>query len=167
MIVCIDTNAVLGMFGRAAPLLPLRHALLAGKFKWALSNEILLEYEEIAAREMGAAGVERMLHFIDLADQARKAILRISPTFRVSQTCQTSAARSPWPAVAPSSLVAHSTQRELVGAVSRSEMSSAHVKMKPASAKPSVVSASTKTISVARKISSVARGRVPRIRSRA
>lgn len=82
MIACIDTNAVLGMFGRAAPLLALRHGLLAGKFRWALSNEVLLEYEEIAMREMGATGVDRMLRFIELADQARGAILRISPTFR-------------------------------------------------------------------------------------
>lgn len=29
MIVCIDTNVVLGMFGRTAPWLPLRHGLLA------------------------------------------------------------------------------------------------------------------------------------------
>ena len=29
MIVCIDTNAMLGMFGRAVPLLKLRHGLLA------------------------------------------------------------------------------------------------------------------------------------------
>ena len=56
--------------------------LLAGKFRWALSNENLLEYEEIAAREMGAAGVERMLRFIELAGQARDAFLRLSPTFR-------------------------------------------------------------------------------------
>ena len=82
MVVCIDTNATLGMFGRAAPLLAIRHGLLAGKFRWALSNEILLEYEEIAAREMGAAGVERMLRFIELAGQARDAFLRLSPTFR-------------------------------------------------------------------------------------
>ncbi len=82
MVVCIDTNAALGMFGRAAPLLKMRHGLLAGKFRWALSNEILLEYEEIAARAMGAAGVDRMLRFIELAEQARSAILRISPTFR-------------------------------------------------------------------------------------
>jgi putative PIN family toxin of toxin-antitoxin system len=82
MIACIDTNAVLGMFGRAAPLLELRRALLAGKFRWALSNEILLEYEEIALREMGTAGVDRMLRFIELADEARGAILRISPNFR-------------------------------------------------------------------------------------
>jgi uncharacterized protein len=82
MVVCIDTNAMLGMFGRAAPLMEMRHALLAGKFRWALSNEILLEYEEVAAREMGAAGAGRMLDFIELAGQARDAILRVSPTFR-------------------------------------------------------------------------------------
>lgn len=45
MIVCIDTNVFPGMFGRFAPLLPLRHALLAGRFDRALSTEIMLEYE--------------------------------------------------------------------------------------------------------------------------
>jgi len=82
MLVCIDTNVVLGMFGRAAPLLGLRQALLVGKFRWALSTEILLEYEGIAVREMGDEGVERVLRFIELADQARGAILHISPSYR-------------------------------------------------------------------------------------
>jgi predicted nucleic acid-binding protein len=82
MVVCIDTNVTLGMFGRTAPLLAMRHGLLAGKFQWAISGEILLEYEEVAAREMGAAGWERMLRFIELAEQTRDAILRIAPTFR-------------------------------------------------------------------------------------
>lgn len=82
MVVCIDTNAVLGMFGRSARWLALRDGLLAGKFLWALSTEILLEYEEVAARELGKDGVERLLRFIDLADLARGAILRISPAFR-------------------------------------------------------------------------------------
>lgn len=82
MVVCIDTNAVLGMFGRTAPLLALRHGLLAGKFRWALSNEVFLEYQEVVQREMGSAGAERMLRFIELADQARGAILRVAPAFR-------------------------------------------------------------------------------------
>ena len=43
MIVCIDTNVLPGMFGRAAPLLPLRSGLLARRFIWALSTEILLD----------------------------------------------------------------------------------------------------------------------------
>jgi predicted nucleic acid-binding protein len=82
MVVCLDTNAVLGMFGRAAPLLKMRHGLLAGKFRWALSNEIMLEYEEVATREMGYSGAERMLRFIELAGHAHDAILRIAPSFR-------------------------------------------------------------------------------------
>ncbi len=82
MIVCIDTNVVLGMFGRAAPLLRLRQALFAGQFVWALSSEIMLEYEEIVTREMGAAGAARILRFIELVSQTRGAIRYVSPTFR-------------------------------------------------------------------------------------
>lgn len=82
MIVCIDTNVLPGMFGRAARLLPLRQALLARHFDWALSTEIMLEYEEIAAREMGAGAVERLFGFIEIADGTRGVIRHISPAFR-------------------------------------------------------------------------------------
>ncbi len=82
MTVCLDTNVLPGMFGRAAPLLPLRSGLLARRFTWALSTEILLEYEEIVAREMGAGAVERLMQFIEFVEQARGVIRRISPSFR-------------------------------------------------------------------------------------
>lgn len=71
MIVCIDTNAVLGMFGRSAPYLRIRHALLSGRFTWAVSTEILLEYEEVAAREMGVAEASKLMRFIQIADHSR------------------------------------------------------------------------------------------------
>jgi predicted nucleic acid-binding protein len=70
------------MFGRAAPLLALREGLLAEQFRWAISNDILLEYEEVALREMGSRGVERMLRFTALIEQTRRVVLRASPTFR-------------------------------------------------------------------------------------
>ena len=82
MIACIDTNVLPGMFGRAAPLLPLRRALLAGRLDWALSTEIMLEYEEIVAREMGAAAVKKVFRFIEIADQTRGVIRHVSPSFR-------------------------------------------------------------------------------------
>jgi predicted nucleic acid-binding protein len=82
MIVCIDTNVLPGMFGRDAPLLLLRSGLLARRFTWALSTEILLEYEEIAAREIGGKAVERLMQFIKIADQTRGVIRRVSPSFR-------------------------------------------------------------------------------------
>ncbi len=55
MTVCIDTNVVLGMFGRNGPWLTIRQALIDGRLIWAVTTEILLEYEEVAAREMGIA----------------------------------------------------------------------------------------------------------------
>lgn len=36
MVVCIDTSAMLGMFGRAAPLMEMRHALLARQARDAI-----------------------------------------------------------------------------------------------------------------------------------
>lgn len=82
MTVCIDTNVLPGMFGRAAPFLALRRGLLAGRFAWALSTEILLEYEEVVAREMGAGAVARLMLFIELAERARDAIRRMARSFR-------------------------------------------------------------------------------------
>jgi len=82
MTVCIDTNVLVGMFGRAAPWMPLRQALFEKRILWALSNEILLEYEEVITREMGAAKATAMLRFIELLDETRGVICFISPTFR-------------------------------------------------------------------------------------
>jgi len=82
MTVCIDTNVVLGMFGRAAPWLRLRQGLLAGEFIWALSNDILFEYEEIAAREISTAHATQIGLFIELARQTRGRIQLVTPDFR-------------------------------------------------------------------------------------
>lgn len=82
MTVCIDTNVVMGMFGSAAPWLRIRQAVLAGEIIWAVSNEILLEYEEVAAREMGETHASRIGLFIELARQTHRRILYITPEFR-------------------------------------------------------------------------------------
>ena len=82
MIVCIDTNVVVGMFGHHAPWLALRSGLLAGKFIWAISNEILFEYEEVAAREMGPTHAAKICLFLELARQTRNAVVLVTPEFR-------------------------------------------------------------------------------------
>ena len=82
MTVCIDTNVVLGMFGRNGPWLPIRQALMDRRLVWAVTTEILLEYEEIAAREMGRAATAQLLRFIDLLEQTRSNVRHVSPTFR-------------------------------------------------------------------------------------
>lgn len=82
MTVCIDTNVVLGMFGRNGPWLPIRKALIDGRLFWAVTTEILLEYEEVAAREMGSTTAGQLIRFIDLLAQTRGNIRQISPNFR-------------------------------------------------------------------------------------
>ncbi len=82
MTVCIDTNVLVGMFGREAPWLPLRQALFDRRILWALSNEILLEYEEVFSREMGSAKALAMLRFIELLNETHGVICFISPTYR-------------------------------------------------------------------------------------
>jgi putative PIN family toxin of toxin-antitoxin system len=82
MTVCIDTNVVLGMFGRAGPWLEMRQALFQNRLTWAVTTEILLEYEEVAARELGVNAAELLIRFIDLLEQTRGNVRRISPTFR-------------------------------------------------------------------------------------
>ena len=82
MTACIDTNVVLGMFGRNGPWLPIRQALIDGRLIWAVTTEILLEYEEVAAREMGSTAAAQLIRFIDLLAQTRCNIRQISPTFR-------------------------------------------------------------------------------------
>ena len=82
MTVCIDTNVVLGMFGRNGPFLPIRQALLESRLIWAVSTEILLEYEEVAAREIDIAAAGKLIRFIELLEQTRGNVRHVSPTFR-------------------------------------------------------------------------------------
>jgi predicted nucleic acid-binding protein len=51
MTVCLDTNVFLQIFGRRQPYYPILRALLDGRLTLAVSNEILLEYAEVAPEE--------------------------------------------------------------------------------------------------------------------
>lgn len=82
MTVCIDTNVVLRMFGRNGSCLPIRQALVESRLIWAVTNEIILEYEEVAAREMGVTAAGQLIRFIALLEQTRGNVLHVSPTFR-------------------------------------------------------------------------------------
>jgi|694.fasta_scaffold56665_4 putative PIN family toxin of toxin-antitoxin system len=83
MTVCIDTNVILGIFGSNGSWLPIRQALVEGRLVWAVSTEILLEYEEeVAAREMGITASGKLIRFIELLEITRCNVRRVSPTFR-------------------------------------------------------------------------------------
>lgn len=47
-----------------------------------MSTEGLLEYEEVAAREMDTAAAGNLMRFIELLEQTRSSLRHVSPTFR-------------------------------------------------------------------------------------
>lgn len=54
MTVCLDTNVSLQIFGRKQPYHQILRALLEGRLTLAVSNEILLEYQEVTINLSGS-----------------------------------------------------------------------------------------------------------------
>ena len=82
MTVCIDTNVVLGMFAATHSYGPIFEAWFHGKLRWAVSTEILLEYEEIMQRQAGMQKADAMMQIITLAALRHGNIIFSSPSFR-------------------------------------------------------------------------------------
>lgn len=53
MIIVIDTNVLLSLFSAKAKLPEIAKALLNGQIKWAVSQSIMSEYEEIVTERSG------------------------------------------------------------------------------------------------------------------
>lgn len=82
MTVCIDSNVVLGMFTAHHAHRPIVEAWLHKAFVWAVSTEILLEYEGIMLREGGSAKVAKMLQIMQMAAAALGNLRLVPPTYR-------------------------------------------------------------------------------------
>ena len=74
MIVCIDTNALL-------PLLSLSHrwgvildAWIDGRFAWAVSTEILAEYEELVVSRMGATRWREFVRLLEVVNALQEGV---------------------------------------------------------------------------------------------
>lgn len=82
MIVVLDTNVLIRIFGRASAFSAIRDALRYGKLKLAVSTPILLEYEEVVLRYSGAGAWEDVWRFLTLIDLLHGNILRIGSDYR-------------------------------------------------------------------------------------
>lgn len=82
MTVCIDTNAVLGLFTAGHPYRPLFDAWFTGSLRWAVSTEILLEYEEVMIRRAGASKAALMKQVMSMVAILHQNCPQISPSFR-------------------------------------------------------------------------------------
>lgn len=82
MIVCIDTNVLLHA---AKPDHPF-HVIFAGwfqrKFRWAISNDVLTEYEEIITQRSGRHRWLQLAHALDLADARGDLLVNVAPSYQ-------------------------------------------------------------------------------------
>lgn len=83
MKVVIDTNVMLTLLKKGHTNRPIYEAWTAGKLEWAVSTEILLEYEEIAARINGPGYASLVIRTLTAVGAWRKNVHFISPTFRL------------------------------------------------------------------------------------
>jgi putative PIN family toxin of toxin-antitoxin system len=88
MTVCLDTNIFLQIFGRRQPYYPILRALLDGRLTLAVSNEILLEYEEVITRLSGAVRWREVVALLELLDRLHGNIRQIEPQFRFAVIAQ-------------------------------------------------------------------------------
>ena len=82
MRVCIDTNVLLRIFGQTHPFQPIKESLVSGRIELAVSNEILLEYEEIVTALSGWKRWREVETFLTRLFQLHANVLFLEPQFR-------------------------------------------------------------------------------------
>ena len=82
MTVVIDTNVLLQMLSTRHSFHVILEAWSKGQFTWALSNESLLEYEELAVPRVGLLRWREFMKAMELVDTIHRNVRHISPTFR-------------------------------------------------------------------------------------
>lgn len=82
MILVLDNNVVIRMFGAQSTLRRLVEAVTYGRVSVAVSPAIWLEYEEIAVRLGGPAQWQKLQRLFSLISAAHKTIVRVNPAFR-------------------------------------------------------------------------------------
>ena len=80
MIVCIDTNSLVQLFGKRSPYRAIVVAVMSGRIELAVSSAILLEYEEVAAAMYGPVFAKEVMGFLALATTAGSVRL-VNPSF--------------------------------------------------------------------------------------
>ncbi len=82
MIVVIDTNVLLPALSTGHPYRVILESWLRGDLIWALTNEVIFEYEEITRRRIGQKRWDDFLLLLERMQSYRQNVLRISPSYR-------------------------------------------------------------------------------------
>jgi len=81
MIAVLDTNVVLQALNPRNHHAPIMDAWFAGRFVWAVSTGIMMEYREVIVRQSGLARWNTLDRVMHLASIYRRNLLEVSPSF--------------------------------------------------------------------------------------
>lgn len=82
MTICIDTNVLVQIFGRAVPFSPMLDALRHGHLTLAVSTEILLEYREVIGEIAGPRRWADFVSLLSLLAAIHNNVREVNPQFR-------------------------------------------------------------------------------------
>jgi putative PIN family toxin of toxin-antitoxin system len=82
MIVWIDANTLTQGRNPGHRCFPILDAIVFGRITWAVSNRILMEYQEVLSRTSGLAAWADMARLMELVELTTGSILWISPHFQ-------------------------------------------------------------------------------------
>lgn len=81
MIIVLDTNALVQVFGARSPFLALQQAILDGRVALAFSTAILLEYEEVLTRFGGSERWPRVWQALQMTGQLHDNLRHVEPAY--------------------------------------------------------------------------------------
>ena len=82
MIVCIDTNVLLQAAKEGHPFSVIIAAWFRRRFLWAVSNEVLTEYEEVITQRSGPQRWLQLSRVFDLAEARGDLLTNTQPSFK-------------------------------------------------------------------------------------
>lgn len=82
MIVVIDTNCLLNILSLRHPHGVILDAWMDGRYDWAISNEVLSEYEEITRPRIGERRWNDFLTLLNSGAEVNGNLIRQQPDFR-------------------------------------------------------------------------------------
>lgn len=82
MTVCIDTNVLLQARACSHPFGVILDGFSEGRFRWLLSNRILLEYEEIISKRAGDAAWDHLLQLMEAVHRRHQNLAFANPRFQ-------------------------------------------------------------------------------------
>ncbi len=82
MIVCIDTCVLLQAAKAGHPSHVIFEAWFQRQFRWAVSNEILTEYQEILVRHSGVHRWNQLSKVFSLAETVGDLLVKVQPAYR-------------------------------------------------------------------------------------